>query len=124
MSCRREIVFRNPDRRKPGVASVPKLKGHPEKCIEDFSFLHGIDPLLDILAWDDPNTPDTSTLAHEILLEIRGQTTFGKRIVPQGEMVQFAAALGAAFLGYRRLTMPNPASTAKSKAEHSELAAL
>lgn len=32
--------------------------------------------------------------------------------VPEGDLVQFAGALGAAFLGHRRLTMPNPATTA------------
>jgi predicted CoA-substrate-specific enzyme activase len=42
--------------------------------------------------------------------------------VPAGDMVQFAGALGAAFLGHRRLTQPAVAATAGTQASTGSLA--
>jgi hemolysin activation/secretion protein len=42
--------------------------------------------LLDPEAWRDVSTPESSTLAHELYFRTAGQTTFGKRVIPQHEM--------------------------------------
>ncbi len=42
-----------------------------------------LEPLLDPKGWADVSTPDTSTLAHEIFLSIRGQFGFGNRMIPR-----------------------------------------
>lgn len=49
-----------------------------------FSFY--LEPLFDRAAWEDPTTPETSTLAHEIALRFEGQHSFDKRLIPQQQM--------------------------------------
>ncbi|MCH8824614.1 MAG: ShlB/FhaC/HecB family hemolysin secretion/activation protein [Planctomycetes bacterium] len=44
-----------------------------------------LEPLLDREAWQDPTTPESSTLAHEIAMSIRGQYAFDKRLIPNLE---------------------------------------
>jgi hypothetical protein len=44
-----------------------------------------LEPLLNGEAWEDPSTPASSTLAHEISLRFRGQYAFGNRLVPNYE---------------------------------------
>jgi hypothetical protein len=46
-----------------------------------------LEPALDREAWTDINTPETSTLAHEIALAFKGQWAFGSRLIPQMESV-------------------------------------
>jgi hemolysin activation/secretion protein len=47
-----------------------------------------LEPLLRGAAWSDPSTPDSkTTLAHEVALSLRGQTSFGNRLVPQEQEV-------------------------------------
>lgn len=46
-----------------------------------------LEPLLDPKAWADPTTPESSTLAHEIALSVRGQHAFGSRLIPQAQDV-------------------------------------
>ena len=46
-----------------------------------------LEPLLDRGAWEDPSTPGSSTLAHELALSFRGQWSAGNRLVPQFEQV-------------------------------------
>ena len=46
-----------------------------------------LEPLLDRAAWEDPATPGTSTLAHEVALALRGQHTLGARLIPQMQHV-------------------------------------
>ncbi len=46
-----------------------------------------LEPLLDREAWEDPSTPESSTLAHEVLFGFRGQYAFGHRLIPQAEHV-------------------------------------
>ena len=46
-----------------------------------------LEPLLNRAAWDDPTTPGSSTLAHELALAFRGQWAAGNRLVPQFEQV-------------------------------------
>ena len=53
----------------------------------DAGFAHYIEPLIFGDAWRDPNTPMTSTLAHELSLGTRGQYAFDYRLVPQVEQV-------------------------------------
>ena len=45
-----------------------------------------LEPLLNREAWEDPTTPSSSTLAHELFLAVRGQTSFGDRLIAQEEM--------------------------------------
>jgi len=42
-----------------------------------------LEPLIDRQAWEDPSTPSSSTLAHEVALSFRGQWAFDNRLVPQ-----------------------------------------
>jgi len=46
-----------------------------------------LEPLLNRQAWEDPDTPESSTLAHEIALRFSGQNAFGYRLIPQAEQV-------------------------------------
>lgn len=46
-----------------------------------------LEPALDREAWSDINTPETSTLAHEVALAFKGQWAFGSRLIPQMESV-------------------------------------
>lgn len=46
-----------------------------------------LEPLLDPVGWADPETPETSTLAHEISARFSGQYSFGNRLVPQFQSV-------------------------------------
>jgi hemolysin activation/secretion protein len=46
-----------------------------------------LEPLLDREAWEDPTTPESSTLAHEVRLMLRGQYSFGNRLIPQHQGV-------------------------------------
>lgn len=49
----------------------------------DGSFSFYLEPLIDRRAWEDPSTPASSTLAHEIALAVRGQWAMGNRLIPQ-----------------------------------------
>jgi hemolysin activation/secretion protein len=42
-----------------------------------------LEPLLNPKAWRDPSTPESSTLAHELLLRFHGQYAFDYRLIPQ-----------------------------------------
>ena len=41
-----------------------------------------LEPLVDREAWEDPSTPKSSTLAHELALSVKGQYAFDKRLIP------------------------------------------
>jgi len=49
----------------------------------DASYSFFLEPVIDREAWEDPSTPESSTLAHEIVFRTRGQWAFGNRLVPQ-----------------------------------------
>ena len=46
-----------------------------------------LEPAFNRKAWEDPTTPKSSTLAHELSADLRWQFAFGKRLVPQAEAV-------------------------------------
>lgn len=46
-----------------------------------------LEPLIDRAGWEDPTTPESSTLAHEILLRTSGQYSFGSRLTAQAQGV-------------------------------------
>jgi len=46
-----------------------------------------LEPLLNRTAWEDPSTPESSTLAHELAVSFRGQYAFDNRLIPQTEQV-------------------------------------
>ena len=54
-----------------------------------FGALHSwyLEPLLNGKAWEDPSTYRSSTLAHEVVLSLRGQYALGSRLIPQNEQV-------------------------------------
>ena len=52
-----------------------------------FAFWTFLEPLLNPDAWKDPSTPDSSTLAHELMLYFGGQFAFNSRLLPQFQYV-------------------------------------
>ena len=54
-------------------------------AILQWRFRHSVflEPLLNRAAWEDPSTPESSTLAHELFIAFRGQYSFDKRLVAQ-----------------------------------------
>lgn len=46
-----------------------------------------LEPLLFPRQWEDPSTPGSSTLAHEVAVSMRGQYAFGHRLIPQYQEV-------------------------------------
>lgn len=46
-----------------------------------------LEPLFNPDGWADVSTPETSTLAHELVLAFRGQYAFNNRLIPQHEAV-------------------------------------
>ncbi|MCH2139531.1 MAG: hypothetical protein MK100_00680 [Phycisphaerales bacterium] len=46
-----------------------------------------LEPLLNYASWNDPSTPESSTLAHEILIGTSGQFAFNSRLMPQFQSV-------------------------------------
>ena len=67
------------------------LLGRPDPDIDwqvlKWNFTHSffLEPLLNKEAWEDASTPDSSTLAHEIALGLRGQYAFDYRIIPHAQ---------------------------------------
>jgi hemolysin activation/secretion protein len=53
----------------------------------DASFAFYLEPLIDPWGWEDPNTPESSTLAHEVAFLLRGQYAMGFRLIPQFQQV-------------------------------------
>ncbi|WP_145445053.1 ShlB/FhaC/HecB family hemolysin secretion/activation protein [Mucisphaera calidilacus] len=46
-----------------------------------------LEPVFNRDAWEDPSTPESSTLAHEAVFRVNGQYGFDNRLVPQYESV-------------------------------------
>jgi hemolysin activation/secretion protein len=53
----------------------------------DASLAFYLEPLIDRRAWEDPGTPRSSTLAHEVALLGRGQWALGHRLLPHFQQV-------------------------------------
>jgi hemolysin activation/secretion protein len=53
----------------------------------DGSFSTYLEPLINRTAWEDPNTPRSSTLAHEVAILVRGQWALDNRLVPQYQQI-------------------------------------
>lgn len=53
----------------------------------DGSYSFYLEPLINRRAWEDPSTPRSSTLAHEMAVLLRGQWAFGNRLVPQYQQI-------------------------------------
>jgi hemolysin activation/secretion protein len=53
----------------------------------DAAYSFYLEPLLDREAWEDPTTPETSTLAHEVALSASAQWAFDHRLIPQQQGV-------------------------------------
>lgn len=51
------------------------------------SYAFFLEPVIHGPAWRDPQTPGSSTLAHELAFQLRAQTAFGHRLVPQFQHV-------------------------------------
>ncbi len=46
-----------------------------------------LEPVLNRAAWEDPSTPESSTLAHEMRFGLKGQYAFDNRLIPQNQYV-------------------------------------
>ena len=46
-----------------------------------------LEPLLNLDGWNDPSTPESSTLAHELAFRFAGQYAFNQRLIPNAEGV-------------------------------------
>lgn len=46
-----------------------------------------LEPVLNRAAWEDPATPESSTLAHELRFGLKGQYAFENRLIPQNQYV-------------------------------------
>ena len=44
-----------------------------------------LEPLINRAAWEDPATPESSSLAHELVLSFKGQYAFDNRLIPNLE---------------------------------------
>jgi len=53
----------------------------------DGSWSGYLEPLFNRQAWEDPSTPESSTLAHEVALRFRAQYSFGNRLTPTFQQV-------------------------------------
>jgi hemolysin activation/secretion protein len=53
----------------------------------DGSYAFFLEPVIDRFGWEDPETPESSTLAHEIALALRGQWALENRLVPQYQQI-------------------------------------
>ena len=53
----------------------------------DMSHSLFLEPLFNRQAWSDINTPESSTLAHELYMSFRGQYAFDYRLIPQHQRV-------------------------------------
>ncbi len=53
----------------------------------DASLAFYLEPLIDRRAWEDPSTPRSSTLAHELAFQARGQWSMNHRLIPHFQQV-------------------------------------
>jgi hemolysin activation/secretion protein len=53
----------------------------------DGNYSFYLEPLFNRAGWEDPSTPGTSTLAHEVAVALRGQWAFDNRLVPQHQQI-------------------------------------
>ncbi|SCA59090.1 hypothetical protein AB751O23_DC_00010, partial [Chlamydiales bacterium SCGC AB-751-O23] len=69
--------------RGPGPDQIPGLDMRPGifKWSTFLSFF--LEPLVNPLGWNDPSTPESSTLAHEVAFTTNGQFTNESRLAPQ-----------------------------------------
>lgn len=58
-------------------------------AIFSWNFAHSfyVEPLLNRAAWEDPSTPESSTLVHEVAVSFRGQHAFNNRLIPHEETI-------------------------------------
>jgi hemolysin activation/secretion protein len=66
-----------------------RLFTEPDFTVLRYGLSHSgwLEPLLDRAAWEDLTSPESSTLAHELRLGVRGQLAFGRRLLPQAQQV-------------------------------------
>ena len=74
----------------PGLRMIDPTCGSGHFLLTSFdaSLAFYLEPLLDRAAWEDPSTPASSTLAHEMAFLARGQWALGHRLVPQFQQVR------------------------------------
>lgn len=82
-----DLGFTNEDELDLEVQGTPRPDTSFALLDWDVGWSFYLEPLLDRQAWEDPGTPESSTLAHEIALSLRGQWAFGNRLVPQYQQV-------------------------------------
>lgn len=65
----------------------PRVDGSYGILRYDVGTTQYLEPLLFPEAWEDPSTPNTSTLVHEVAVGFRGQYAFDYRLIPQASQV-------------------------------------
>lgn len=72
-----------------GVVKLGRLNTDKDWSVLHWNASHSLflEPLLHPKAWADPSTYESSTLAHEIYIAVRGQYAFDNRLIPQAEDV-------------------------------------
>ena len=70
----------------PGT--LGRIHAEDDYMVLEWSLSHStyLEPLLNRAAWEDLSTPESSTLAHELYLAVRGQTSLGERLIAQEMM--------------------------------------
>lgn len=65
----------------------PQVDGDWKLIRYDIGTSQYLEPLLFPEAWEDPSTPRSSTLSHEVAMGFRGQYAFDYRLIPQASQV-------------------------------------
>ncbi|MHC5004787.1 MAG: ShlB/FhaC/HecB family protein, partial [Planctomycetota bacterium] len=71
------------------LANLGRVDPDDQWTILRWNAVHSLflEPVLNREAWEDVSTPESSTLAHEVLVSFRGQHSFDDRLIPQLEQV-------------------------------------
>ncbi|MEM7227397.1 MAG: ShlB/FhaC/HecB family hemolysin secretion/activation protein [Planctomycetota bacterium] len=82
-----EFQYTDPD--EVELAQLGRTSPDSEWTVMRWNASHSVylEPLLNRANWEDPSTPESSTLAHEIRASFRGQYAFDNRLIPQEEAV-------------------------------------
>jgi len=82
-----DVGVTDADRSELALLGTPDPTRNFARMSWDGSWSAYLEPLIDRQAWEDPSTPGSSTLAHEVAVLFRGQYAFGDRLVPQYQQV-------------------------------------
>jgi hemolysin activation/secretion protein len=69
----------------PALDALGRFNSDADYDVLRFGFNHStfLEPVLNQEAWEDPSSPESSKLAHELSLNVDGQYSFNDRLIPQ-----------------------------------------